>query len=304
MRLTHRILAVLFLLFASARMVADKASLITLDVAVTDKNGHPVAGLEQRQFKIFEDDIEQTITRFGPSPKPVNAVLLVEFSDTFASYEDVVEPAIGLINSLPSNSWIALVTFGIQPAVVLDFTRDRTALTARLRGLQMPLSREAALYDAVSFVLERLAGLPGKNAVFLLSTGHDTISKRGYSDAMKMAQTSDSTIYSIGLAEFARPEVTAMEPGAGIARLQAENVMRSFAEASGGLFYFPRFAGEYPWMYENARADVTYQYRLAYVSTNQTASAKLRKLRVEVADIDINNDGKADKLKVRHKKGY
>ena len=41
-------LAVLFLLFASATMVADQSRLITLDVAVTDKNGHLVAGLEQR----------------------------------------------------------------------------------------------------------------------------------------------------------------------------------------------------------------------------------------------------------------
>jgi hypothetical protein len=30
----------------------------------------------------------------------------------------------------------------------------------------------------------------------------------------------------------------------------------------------------------------------------------LRKLRVEVIDTDVNHDGKPDKLKVRHKRGY
>jgi VWFA-related protein len=302
-RQTHRILPLVFLLFASA-LVADQARIVAVDVAVTDKAGNPIAGLEQRHFKIFEDDLEQTIVGFGSPAKPLNAVLLVEFSDNFAAYEDVVEPTVGLIQALPPDSWIALVTFGIQPTIELDFTRDRNALTARVRRMQMPFSRETALYDALSFVLDRLAGLPGKNALFLLSRGHDTISKLGYSEAMKLAQSSDTAIYSIGLAEFARLEEIATDPGAEIARLQAANVMRSFAEASGGLLYVPRSSAEYKEMYQTIRADLTYQYRLAYVSSSQAASAKLRKFRIEVSAIDINSDGKPDKLKVRHKKGY
>jgi hypothetical protein len=40
------------------------------------------------------------------------------------------------------------------------------------------------------------------------------------------------------------------------------------------------------------------------VSTNTKADEKLRKLRVEVVEMDVNRDGQPDKPKVRHEKGY
>jgi hypothetical protein len=95
-----------------------------------------------------------------------------------------------------------------------------------------------------------------------------------------------------------------MEPGAQITFLQADNVMRSLAEATGGLSFFPRFSGEYPGIYETVNADLRHRYTLGFVSTNPHVDGKLRKLKVEVVDTDVDHDGKPDKLKVRHKKGY
>jgi VWFA-related protein len=296
-----------FLLFvqasiATSRPTFDRSRLVTIDVAVSDKNGHLIAGLDRSHFKVFENGVEQTIESLGAPTKPINAVVLLEFSDVFASYEEVVQPAVSLIHSLPPDSWIALVTFGTQPEIVTDFTRDRNTLVARLSRLTMPFSRETRLYDAVRFVVERLQGLPGKNVVFLLSTGHDTISELRYSEMLKLVQMSDSTIYAIDLGQFAPPiEQDTMVPGAAIARLQAQNVMRALAEASAGLFYSPHFSGDYP-VNEVFRTDLMYQYRLTYISNNQTARAQARKLTVEVTPIDLNNDGKPDKLKIRHKK--
>ena len=86
--------------------------------------------------------------------------------------------------------------------------------------------------------------------------------------------------------------------------LEADNVMRSLAEATGGLSFFPRFSGEYPGIYETVNLDLRHQYTLGFVSTNPKSDGKLRKLRVEVIGTDIDHDGKPDKLKVRHKKGY
>src|SRR2546423_11806628 len=37
---------------------------VSFDVVVTDQSGNPISGLEKKHFKVFEDDVEQTVTNF------------------------------------------------------------------------------------------------------------------------------------------------------------------------------------------------------------------------------------------------
>jgi VWFA-related protein len=289
-----------------SRSRADNIQFVSFDVAVTDKDGNPIVGIEKRHFRVFENDVEQTITDFDVSAKPLAVVILVEFSDTIVYYYDnVVSPAAGFIRTLQPKDWIGLVTFDVRPEIVNDFTRDKNALFDSLQRLQMPFYRETSLYDAVHFVLEQMEEIEEKAAIFLLSSGVDTMSKHGYTETLKKAEASDTIIYSVGMGQFARTILDPyMEPGAQITFLQADNVMRSLAEATGGLSFFPRFSGEYPGIYETVNADLRHRYTLGFVSTNPHVDGKLRKLKVEVVDTDVDHDGKPDKLKVRHKKGY
>jgi hypothetical protein len=80
--------------------------------------------------------------------------------------------------------------------------------------------------------------------------------------------------------------------------------MRSLAEATGGKGFFPRFVGEYPSIYETVSASLRNQYSIGFVPKVRKTDGKLHKLRVEVPPLDVNKDGKPDKLKVLHKKGY
>jgi hypothetical protein len=80
--------------------------------------------------------------------------------------------------------------------------------------------------------------------------------------------------------------------------------MRSLAEATGGKGFFPRFVGEYPSIYEMVSASLRNQYSLGFIPKVRKTDGKMHKLRVEVPPMDVNNDGKPDKLKVQHKRGY
>ena len=42
-----------------SRSRADNVHFVSFDVAVTDKNNNPIAGLDKRHFKVFENDVEQ-----------------------------------------------------------------------------------------------------------------------------------------------------------------------------------------------------------------------------------------------------
>jgi len=112
-------------------------------------------------------------------------------------------------------------------------------------------------------------------------------------------------IYSVSLGQLYRLYVESrLSPLSEITFLQADNVMRSFAEATGGAAWFPRFQGEYPGIYQSVSANLRNEYSIGFVPKVRKNDGKLHKLRVEVAPIDINHTGKPMKFKVRHKKGY
>ncbi len=280
--------------------------LVTLDVVVTEKHGHLISGLQKQHFTILEDGVPQTITHFSPIEAPLTVVILVEFSDTIGYYiDDVLGPAAGFIESLRPEDWGALVAFDMRPEILVDFTQNKRSLLNGLGRLTTPSFRETALYDAVYDTLERLESVRGKKAILLLSAGLDTISKHSYGDVLKKAESSDTMIYSVGMGQLTRTRYElSMSPLTSITFLQADNVMRSLARLSGGIAFFPKFEGEYPSIYESVGAHLRHQYSLGYVSNNLGKDDKLRKLKVEVPRIDVDGDGKPDKLKVRHKKGY
>ena len=281
--------------------------LVSLDVVVTDNNGNPISGLEKQHFKVFDDNIEQTITNFSPTEAPLTVVILAEFGDTFGYYyDDVVGPAAGFIQSMREDDWGALVAYDIRPEILTDFTKNKDELFDGLRRMRIPAYHETCLYDAVYDTLQRLDNVDGKKAIFLLSTGIDTFSKHTYGEALRRAETSDTMIYSISMGQLARLYMESqLAPENNIQFLQADNTLRSLAEATGGASFFPRFQGQYPSIYESVGANLRNQYSIGFIPKIRKTDGKLHKIRVEVPQtLDVNKDGKPDKLKVRHKRGY
>jgi VWFA-related protein len=281
---------------------------VTFDIAVTDKNGNPVIGLQRSDFRVFEDNVEQPVTSFRARTEPLAVVILAEYTDTYYT-ADAVKLAEGLIRNLRPQDWIALVSFDTEAEIVVDFTHDKTALLAGLRRLQMPYNHAASLYDALYFVLDRfnrIEGLEEKKAIFLLGTGRDTFSNRhSYGDVLKKAAASGTTVYTVGLEQS--PSVmnySVHEPGTLIRNNEAGYTLRDLAQATGGLAFFPQFGGQYNAIPPTVNEDLRHQYTLGFLSSSTKSGGKLRRLRVEVTDTDINQDGKPDKLRARNQEGY
>jgi VWFA-related protein len=144
------------------------------------------------------------------------------------------------------------------------------------------------------------------NSAIRLSTGLDTnISKHTYGEALKKADPSDTMIYAVRMGQLARLYFeTHLSPLDEITFLQADNVMRSLAEATGGTAWFPRFDGEYPSIYQLVSANLRNDYSLGFVPKDRKTDGKLHKLSVEAPPLDLNHNGKLVKVKVRHKNGY
>jgi VWFA-related protein len=283
-------------------------NLVTFNVVVENKSGIPIRGLRKEQFKVFEDNVEQTLTHFASTDAPLTVAIVIEFTQDVYRLDNLLAPTAALVESLSPADWAALVSFDVHTKIVTDFTRSKPELMAGLQTLQRPILRgEAALFDAVHETLDRMENIDGRKAVFVLSTGFDTISEHSLSQTLRKAESADTMVYAVSMGQLARiywEGTGRIGFGNSIDFLAADNNLRQFSEATGGVTFFPRVPQEYPGIYAKLIQDLHSQYSLGFVPKSPKNDGKLRKIKVEVEDQDLDKDGKRDGLRARHKKGY
>jgi len=268
--------------------LAVEIELVNLDVVVTDKKGNFIPNLTAKNFRVFEDKVEQKVTNFSPTNAPLTIVILVEFANTLAFwYDDVVTPTAGFIQMLRPDDWAALVAYDLRPEILSDFTQDKRELFAGLNRMRIPGFSETNLFDALKDTLDRLEEVDGKKAVLLIGTGVDTFSKITFDTMLKRVNSTNAVIYCIGMMQFMREYMDShgyLAPEDRLTYLQADNQLNTFSKRTGGKAWFPRFMGEYPNILQQVGIELRSQYSMGYQSTNPNKDGKFRKIKVEVVD--------------------
>lgn len=297
--------------------------LVNVDVLVTTKDGQWVPGLRKENFKISEDGVPQTVTKFSVSEAPITAVLLVEFaSTTWPLLVDSLNASYAFASTLRKEDWVAVAYYDMQPHILTDFTQDKRAVFGALNQLRIPGFAETNEFDALYDTLDRLDRVEGKKYVILVSTGVDTFSKLTYDKILKKVKdTKDITIYPVSIGWYLREYCethgcTGMSHGIAsmhistIDYLQADNEMRNFAALTGGRAYFPRFQAEFSEIFHDIGDNIRHQYTLAYSPTNTKLDGTYRKLKVQVVAPDggplkvKDQKGKDVKIEVVAREGY
>ncbi len=286
---------------------------ISVDVTVQTKKGNLITGLKRGNFKVYEDKVEQEITNFAPVEAPMTAVLVVEFSNYitrllgYYGWEVLWEAWLAsqtFVRGIREGDWIAVIAYDLKPEILVDFTQNRGDVYMALRRLSTPAYSESNLYDTIVDTLDRLEEVEGKVNIILVTTGLDSFSKTNLGKLLKRVKSTNVTIYPIGLAGhfLARHDMN-LPATLRMDFQQAEATLKQIAKSTGGHAYFPRFTTAFQGIFRNISALVRSQYQLSYVSSNPKQDSKFRKLRIRV-EVDVNGDGKPDKLKVAHKEGY
>ena len=287
--------------------ISVAVDLVSLQVLVQDQKGNNILGLRPENFRIYEDNVQQEISNFTPVDASVTVVMLVEYSRQVSWFiYEVWEAIYGYAKTLRPDDWVAVIGYDIRPTILADFTQDRQKLYDTLRRFNYPAFSESNLADALIFALDRVEEIEGKVAILLISTGLDTFSRHTYDEALNKCKAANASVYALGLGQNFRIRADSygmISPETNLEFLMADNRLKSFAEFTGGYAYFPRFVTEFPTIFGNISALLRSQYSVAYASTNTKKDGKYRKIKVDVT-ADVNNDGKADKLKVTTRKGY
>jgi VWFA-related protein len=274
---------------------------VDVDVLVTTKDGIFVPNLKPENFRVLEDGVPQKVTSFNTTDAPITCVMLVEFANTnYYFINDMLQGSYTFAQTLKPQDWIALISYDMKPQIWQDFTQDKAQLYANLGHLRIPGFSETNLFDALYDTLDRMQRVQGHKYILLIASGVDTFSKHTLDDAYKKVKaTPDVTIYAVSTGGFLR---TAAEPSMSqvsqLTYLQADNQMRTFATLTGGMYFQPRFAGQWPEVFRDIGSAIRTQYILTYHPTNTKMDGSYRKIKVQLI-----NPATGDALKMINEKG-
>jgi len=266
---------------------------VSVDVGVLlEKTGQFVPNLQPKNFRVYEDGVEQKIAGFKRTEAPITALMLCEFAANGAWWikaDDMLNASYAFASQLRPQDYVAVMTYDMHTQIITDFTQDKRQVLEAIGSMRMPTWRETNLFDALYEAEDRLSRIEGRKYIILISSGRDTLSKLTYDKILqKVKNTPDITIFSISTAGALR----AMTEGGGgimggmrdLDNLQADNQMKTFAAYTGGRWFNPRFAGEMPDIFHEINANIRSKYQLVYHPTNDKQDGKYRKLRVVLVD--------------------
>ena len=271
---------------------------VVVDVGVLlQKTGQFVPGLKPGNFRVYENGVEQKIVGFKRVQAPITALLLCEFASryyTFTFNIDMLNTAWAFAQQLRPQDYVALMTFDLNPHILLDFTQNKEEVQQAINTLAnqvwMPAAfQETDVFDALYNALDRLSRVQGQKYIILIASGVDSFSKLTFDQIRKRVKDSSNvTIFTISTGGLFRA-YTEGQPGMGAAMqdmtyLQADNEMRTFAADTGGRSFQPRFEGELPDVVSDINAMIRSKYQIVYQPTEAKQDGSYRKLRVELVD--------------------
>ena len=253
---------------------------VSLAVTVMDKDARYVSGLDRADFQVFEDGVLQDITYFSRQHQPIALTLLIDTSTSMETkMRTAQEAAIGFARQLTPADVAAVVEFDSRPQILQAFTSDKSLLEAAIR--KTAAGGSTSLYNAIYIGLRELQRVKAtkidevrRQAIVVLSDGEDTTSLLSYEEVLELAKRSETAVYSIGLRS--RDEATAS------GFREAEFVLRTLAQQTGGREFFVDDAKELPAIYQRIADELANQYSMGYSSKNGRRDGAWRRIVVRV----------------------
>jgi Ca-activated chloride channel family protein len=260
--------------FVLQRQVAE----VAVQLAVTDRNGKPVAGLGRDDLQVLDNGKPAAITQIRRQDDlPLRIALVVDWSDSMRrnlGFERKV--ALDFLRAAlrPAIDEAMVVGFQYRVEVTQKFTSEPRSLEAGLRPVDgVSLS---SVYDALIAATDELRNtdpwLSQRRAIVLLSDGEDNVSAHGLPDVIKAAQRANVTIYTIA-------------PRRRRAGSAGDEVLRELARITGGRAFFISPSGEQQ-AFERIEQDLRLGYAV-YFKPGAVGGNQMRSLEIRARDRNL-----------------
>lgn len=253
---------------------------VNLPVSVLDKDGHPVDGLKQENFQVFEDKVQQTIKTFRHEDIPLSIGLVIDNSGSMRNKrERVNSAALAFARESNPDDETFIVNFDDSAYLEQDFTGSIGDLVDALDNIDA--RGETALYDAIYLSADHLkSGKKDKKAILLITDGEDNVSKYKFEKVFDiLRQSKGVTLYAIGLLEEDDQRGGLFHPAPS---KKAKTDLVKFAEVTGGQAFFPKNLDEVEDITKRIAHDIRNHYTITYTPTNANLDGTYREITVKV----------------------
>jgi hypothetical protein len=182
-----------------AEVIKVYSNLVSVPVIVSDRDGRYIPGLRQEDFKLYDNNAQQTLTFFDAAEEPLNIALLLDTSrSTEGVLDDIKKAAKNFLKELRPQDRAMIVSFDYDIHKLSSLTSDRKILERAIKQAEVGKYFGTLLNDAVLESIERdLKPINGRKAIILLTDGEDAGSRTDRNDLLSYASESDAMIYSI-----------------------------------------------------------------------------------------------------------
>ncbi len=258
-------------------------NLVLIPVSVSDPLGRPVAGLDKKHFRIFDNKIEQQIATFSMDDGPVALGLVFDTSGSMASNISAARRAaalfIGMAN--PGDQFL-LVEFDSAPRMTVPLTEDLAHIKYELTFNKSGGS--TALIDAVYMAMHEIKKSKNeRKALIVVSDGGDNNSRYTQGELHTALQESEVLIYTVGL--FG--DQSASNP----------YLMKGISEETGGRLFVVNSG--LPDIAAKISVDLRNRYLIGYIPTNPARDGLYHKV-----DVEMKPPRGLPKLKTHWRRGY
>jgi VWFA-related protein len=283
--------------------IKSEVKLVNLFATVRDKNKRVVTDLKQDNFKVYEDNHEETISFFSKEMDlPITLGLLLDTSGSEQYMLGAIQDAGArfLHRVLKKGDEAMIISFDTDVDLLADFTDDRSILDRAINKARIntpgggyiannpgPVGGQdmvgTALYDAIYLACgDKLNGEAGRKAIVIVTDAEDEGSKVRLEEAIEAAQKTDTVIHILLVADRrfggGRPDVA-----------------HKLADETGGRMIVVNNEKKLEEAFDQISEELRSQYTLGYYPTNTANDGKFRKIHVDVDNHDY---------KVLSRKGY
>lgn len=306
----------------ATRPIAVVTQVVPVMCNVLGADGAAVRGLQRKDFRVFDDGVEQPVTYFDASTESASVALVLDASPSvLRDSEEMKNAARALVDALSSSDQTAVVDFSAHTYLQLPFSGDggliRKAVARVDARSLLGDTGGSNIYEAVFLTArEVFAGRTGRKAIVLLTDGQDSqlgltldpvtagprlgwpADRLTFEDVERTLATADIQVFVVStesrpkimtpdwvVSHASQTLVTPSLRGSGIPAYTL--YLAELARRSGGQLYFLREAETLADTFRQIALKIRAEYTLGF-SPAANASASPRsgwhQLRVEVID--------------------
>jgi Ca-activated chloride channel homolog len=247
-----------------------------VNVTVTDPYNRLVTGLEEENFRVFEDNTEQEVVSFSSEDVPISIGVIFDFSGSMANKVGKArEAAVQFFKTANPQDEFFLVSFNERAELTSSFTNSVEDLQSSL--MLTSAKGRTALLDAIYLGLSEMRGAHNaKRALLILSDGGDNHSRYNESDIKRLVREADTQLYAIGIFDPLGYRNRTSE------ELNGPSLLSEVTEMTGGRVFSVEKLEDLPDIASKIGMELRNQYVLGYHPSNKTHDARWRKIKIRL----------------------